>query len=132
MVDGVDAFVDGQSDVLAEPREWAPDDDVRVPGVVGSALTDLMVTSDEYARNGWKVVGEPKVVAQQVVRRDEATGSLVVRVCVDNSDVRVVEKDGSTVPNSAGGGRSLNVVTLFSADSEWVVQTQRVAARPDC
>lgn len=129
---GVDDFVRGHHDALSEPRDWAGNDDVHVPGVAGSALSDLLVTSEEYARNGWRVVGEPRVVAQQVVRRVDDVGGVVVRVCIDNSDVHVEEEDGTTVPHSSGRGRTLNVVTVSELDGEWVVTSQRVARRPDC
>ena len=100
-------------------------------GVTGAALAELRNTAAEYEDNGWQVRGTPKVLDEQVVRRVGGS-SLVVRACVDNSSVRVVDAAGKRVPNSSPAPRTLNVLTLVRKDDAWVVTEQRPALNPDC
>ena len=100
-------------------------------GATGAALAELRNTATEYEDNGWQVTGRSKVVDEQVVRRVGDT-SLVVRACVDNSSVRVVDAEGRPVPNSSPAPRTLNVLTLARQGDTWVVTEQRPARNPDC
>lgn len=127
---GVEEYVEDLGDVLADPsteEEVAPD------AVTGAALEDLRNQVAEYEASGWRVVGEPRVVRHRVVRYFDAPETAVVRACIDNSRVRVVDADGRTVPGSRPASpRSLNVLTLVKVDGEWAVAERRLATRPDC
>ena len=101
--------------------------------VTGAALEDLRNRVAEYENSGWRVVGEPTVARHRVVRYSTNPESAVVRVCIDNSDIRVVDAAGRTVPGSRPANpRSLNILTLVKVGGAWAVSEQRLATRPDC
>lgn len=128
--EGVTDYVADVGDVLADPSS---EEEVDLATVTGAALEDLRNQVIEYEASGWRVVGEPRVVRHRVVRYYEDPEVAVVRACVDNSAVRVVDAQGRTVPGSRSASpRSLNVFTLVRVDGRWAVGEQRLATRPDC
>lgn len=127
---GTDAYLDEADDALRSPDPEKPQ--TRYDNVTGAALETLLNTVAEYDKNGWRVVGKPKVVSQEVI--EESKKTLVVRACLDNSRVKVVDAEGAEVPNSRPANpRTLNILTLAKDKAgEWVVSDQRPAADPDC
>lgn len=124
-----DDYVDTVSDVLEQPDSSRK----TVPTVTGAALEQLLNTIAEYESSGWKVVGEPVIVRQRVVKYFDDPESAVVRACLDNSDVRVVDAQGRTVPGSVPADpRTLNLFTMVKKQGDWVISESRPAARPDC
>lgn len=124
-------FYDDQIDALADPKETPEPTDH--PHITADALEDLVNQVAEFQDNGWKMVGEPEVVWQRVVRRSTSPSGVIVRACVDNSDVRVMDRNGDEVPNSRPSTpRTLNVLTVVRKDGRWVVADQRIAQNPDC
>lgn len=128
--DGVEDYVADVGDVMKKPSS---DEDLDLDAVTGAALEELRNRVVEYETSGWRVVGEPTVVRHRVVRYRKDPESAVVRACLDNSDVRVVDSEGRTVPGSRPAKpRSLNILTLVKTGDGWAVSEQRLAARPDC
>ena len=126
---GTDAYLDEADDALRSPDPDQPP--TAYDKVTGPALEALLNTVAEYDQNGWRVVGRPRVVAEEVIRHDKDT--VVVRACLDNSKVKVLDSEDEVVPNSRPKvKKTLNVLTLTHAKGEWVVSDQRPAAKPDC
>lgn len=137
--DAVDDYADAVGDVLADPPpgDDSGDSDVALvvlDAVTGAALEELRNQAAEYEASGWRVVGRPRVVRHRVAAYYTDPERAVVRACLDNSKVRVVDADGRTVPGSRPvHPRTLNVLTVVKdADGDWVVTAQRPAARPNC
>lgn len=129
--DSADDYYDDRSDALEEPEDTPDADDH--PRVTGAALEDLFNQVAEFRHNGWRLDGEPEIVRQRVVRRTSNPDGVVVRVCVDNSDVRVLDRNGDEVANSRPSSpRTLNILTMVRDGDDWIVSDQRLAARPDC
>lgn len=128
--DGVEDYVEDVGDAMEQP---SADEDLDLDAVTGAALEELRNRVAEYETSGWRVVGQPRVVRHRVVRYRKDPESAVVRACLDNSDVRVVDSEGRTVPGSRPAEpRSLNILTLVRTGDGWAVSEQRLAARPDC
>lgn len=126
-----DDYLDEVKEKLGKPD--AERKVIEYSDVTGPALETLLNTESEYDQNGWRITGRAKVVSQQVVRRTTDPKGLVLRVCVDNSGVKVVDADGKRVPNSRPTNpRTLNVLTLVPREGAWVVADERPAANPDC
>lgn len=129
--DGTDDYFDDHTEALERPKKDPKPKDH--PHITGDALEDLFNQVAEFERNGWRMAGTPEIVRQRVVRRTSNPDGVVVRACVDNSDVRVVDRNGDEVPNSrASTPRTLNVLTLVPKGDSWVVTDQRLAPKPDC
>lgn len=128
--DGVEEYVADVGDVLADP---STEEEIDPAAVTGAALEALRNQVAEYEASGWRVVGEPRVVRHRVVRYYDDPEVAVVRACLDNSDVRVVDRAGKPVPGSRPASpRTLNVFTLVRVDDQWAVGEHRLATRPDC
>ncbi|MBE7323980.1 hypothetical protein IEQ44_04865 [Nocardioides sp. Y6] len=128
--EGVDEYVSQVGDALGSP---STEEELTLAAVTGAALEELRNRVAEYEASGWRVVGEPRVVRHRVVRYRKGPESVVVRACIDNSDVRVVDSEGQTVPGSLPAKpRTLNVLTLVRAGEGWAVSEQRLAPQPDC
>lgn len=122
-------FVDTMGDVLEEPDS----SEQVVPSVTGAALEELRNRIAEYEASGWRVVGEAVIVRQKVVQYVDDPESAVVRACVDNSRVRVIDAKGKTVPGSAPATpRTLNIFTMVKEKDAWVISESRLAPQPDC
>lgn len=128
--DGVTDYVSDVGDALADPTT---EDELTLDAVTGAALEELRNRVAEYQTSGWRVVGAPKVVRHRVVRYYDDPPIAVVRACIDNSRVRVVDADGAVVPGSRPAkARTLNILTLVEVDGSWAVGEQRLATKPDC
>lgn len=127
-----DDFIDKVGDELEKPD--AKKDLKTVPGVTGAALDELRNRVAEYDASGWRVLGEPVVVRQQVVQLLDDPERAVVHACLDNSKVRVVDADGKRVPNSKPAEpRTRNIITMVKTKKgAWIVADQRPASKPDC
>ena len=125
-------YYDDQTDILEDPGEDAPDPD-DFPHVTGDALAALVNQVAEFQHSGWRLAGEPEVVWQRVVRATTDPEGVVVRACVDNSDVRVLDRNGDEVPNSRPSTtRTLNILTVVRVGDDWKVSDHALARRPDC
>lgn len=128
--DAVEDYVVDTGAVLEEPTT---EEELTLETVTGAALEELRNRVAEYEASGWYVSGEPVVVRHRVVEYYEDPALAVVRACIDNSKVRVVDADGQTIPGSRPARpRTLNVLRLVQVSGDWVVAEQRPATRPDC
>ncbi|MFC6695020.1 hypothetical protein [Nocardioides daphniae] len=131
--EGSTDYYEALTDALGDPSRADTDDPEEFEGITGAALAELVNTLTEYEENGWRVEGEATVVDQEVVRATKDPDTVVVRACVDNSAIRIVDRNGDEVPNSRSPKpRTRNVLTLVRDGDSWVVAAQRPATRPNC
>ena len=98
------------------------------------ALSSVTTALAELQANHWRQVGKPHVVKQHVVSYDgtRRPPRMKLAVCVDTSDVKVVDKSGTTVPNSVNTDRTWNLYTLIKHSGEWLVADQSFPDDPSC
>ncbi|MFC3686881.1 hypothetical protein [Aquipuribacter hungaricus] len=102
-----------------------------VPAVAGPLLEELTTQLEEYDVNGWRQEGRTTVVSSEVLSQD-ATGQ-VLRVCVDSSDVRVVDEQGVLVqPTDGLRTRQAVQLTVQQTDGAWQVVRRDFPDDPDC
>ncbi|QCX26648.1 hypothetical protein [Nocardioides jishulii] len=130
---GSDTFFDTFGKVLGQPDGTDVESTAPLPGVTGAALEEMLNTAAEYQVNGWRIDGRPVVVRQDVVSATRDPDQVVVRACVDNSSVRVLDANGGEVPNSRPPRpRTRNILTLVREGDSWAVDAYRPAVRPNC
>ena len=125
------SYVDTVTSVLADPTRTTAERTSPGP-VTDHALAQLVNQATEYAANGWRVTGRPRVLSTTVVGRTRTPSTLTVDVCVDNSTVKVVDKRGVAVPGPASPARTRNLLTLVPRDGSWVISDQGFPDNPDC
>lgn len=131
--EGSDDYFATFGDVLGDPDATEVESTEALPGVSGAALEEMLNTATEYQVNGWRIAGRPVVVRQRVVSATQDPDQVVVRACIDNSAVRVLDARGDEVPNSRPPRpRTRNILTLVRDGDSWVVDGQRPAVRPNC
>ncbi len=122
------SYLTGSVGLLASP-ETKPGPH---PAIAGSALQSLLAMRSDYASKHYRVVGRPTIVTQQVIKRQKRPPRLVIAVCLDNSDVKVLDKNGKPVTTSAGPERVMNLMTLTRRNSRWVVTASALPDNPTC
>jgi hypothetical protein len=122
------AYLAGSLQILASPGTKVE----RHQAIAGSALQDLLAMRREYAANHYRVVGRPQVVSQKIIKRQTHPTRLVVAACLDNSDVKVLNKKGKRVVRSQGTERVMNLLTLTLTSGRWVVTRTTLPANPSC
>ncbi|MGC4110227.1 MAG: hypothetical protein QM747_07340 [Nocardioides sp.] len=122
------AYVVGSMRLLASPDSKATPE----TSIAGTALQSLLAMRREYASNHYRVVGRPEVVSQKVIKRQSDPERLVVAACLDNSAVKVLDKNGHRVKSSQGPQRVMNILTLTRRGGSWVVTGQDLPANPTC
>lgn len=128
---GVADYVTSVSDALADPE--AVDGAALSTDPQGTAHAQMLSLANEYAENGWRVEGRPRVVDVEVVDRTADPATLKVAVCIDNSTVTVLDSNGD--PAGLPGNRtdrSLNLLTLVPDGDDWVVREQTFPDDPSC
>ncbi len=102
--------------------------------VAGDARRAVLNSVAELHSNHWHQVGRPRLVSEHVLayHPHASPPRLTVAACLDTSDVRLVDRAGGTVPNSAVGYRSWNYLTLVRRGAGWVVTDQTFPDDPDC
>lgn len=123
------AYVAYYTDALSMPSKKLVRS--RIP-LTGSALRSLLTLRTEYASKHYRVVGKSKVVSDKVIRYRQKPTLLVVAVCLDNSSVRVVDRDGNRVLTSNGPERVWNLLRIVRKSGKLVVTEASIPSRPDC
>lgn len=122
------AYLVASGKVLADPRTKLD----HHSAVRGPAWQSLIAERTEFASKHYRVVGEPVVVSEKVVQRQLRPTQLVVAACLDNSRVRVLDRNGRTVPTPDASVRSLNLFTLERRAGHWFVVGSSFPSDPDC
>lgn len=124
--------VEVEARALAAPEE--PDRDQLAAVVAGAALGTIQNTAAEYATLGWTQRGVPEVVSTEVVglEEDAEPPTATVRVCLDFTDVDVVDSSGSSVLDPDAQQQVLQIWTLQLVDGRWVLVEQGFSAELSC
>lgn len=102
---------------------------------VGPAAEQMANLSDEYEREGWKQVGEPKVVGSPTSAPITIDGKSGLRVtaCLNDASVRVMGPNGRVVRPESQGKRVLNTFDLIEEpDAGWKVVATGFPSDPRC
>lgn len=120
----------GLNQALADPSVT-----VDLGGVAsGTALTDLGSEQLEFQQQGLHQVGSIEVASAEVTQDDPAAAppTLVVKVCLDRSAVRVLDANGKDVTNAAAQPRVLQIWTMQSVDGAWKLTDRTFADELAC
>ncbi len=101
----------------------------------GSYRAELEAQWLELEANGWSYTGAPAVTALEVLALEEdaepATAEL--RVCIDSSDVRLVDADGEPVGSPEGVvPEAAHLFSLVREDDTWRVTARTFPDDPTC
>lgn len=122
-----------------------PSDDTSAPGptepgpdlseiATGVMMDELLATASEFKAMGWTQSGTPMIVDVRVVREPTADEPLdaVIEVCLDNSDVQILDASGRDVRPTDTPLRSLNIFVLRLVDGTWLIAQRSFPDDPDC
>lgn len=100
----------------------------------GAVLDELEATRAEFDAMEWTQTGTPSIVDLRIVSppSDESPTDAVVEVCLDNSDVRILDSSGADVRTEGTPTRSLNIYTLRWTESRWLVAEHTFPDDPNC
>lgn len=121
----------------ADAIDGSPDESIGALGVDHTAIeavqAEFEATIAEFAANGWSQVGAPIIASVHIVTPPSRTSptEVLVAACIDNSDVRVVDRDGHDLRLSSPG-RSLNLYVLRFVEERWVPAEHTFPDDPDC
>jgi hypothetical protein len=128
-------YLSAVSNLLATPKSSANKKTraALTPGVVGAALVALDNQALELAQANEHLEGSPKVVSSVVTSRTTNPPAMTVSVCLDNADVRVVNKQGKKLPRDPNvPTRTRNILHLVQRNGTWVVADQSFPDNPNC
>lgn len=110
------------------------DADTLAATATGPALDAARASAAEFADNGWRQVGHPKLVDATVVfyRPDASPPRMRIVACVDSSAVDVVDASGESVRRGGYAARSRMRFDLVREHDDWLVQRQGFPDDPDC
>ncbi len=125
-------LVEVSSEVLAAPQDADPDQIFSV--AKGAALDSLTASVAEYSDRGWSQVGSPEVVATEVrsIAADATPPRAVLEVCLDYSNVDVVDDSGVSVVDAQAPRRVLNMFTMDYVEKRWVLVEQDLPVDTEC
>lgn len=118
--DLVEPFLDSLASALVEPENLDRDELVTVAS--GAALGAVDAQATEYALNGWTQVGSPEVLETRVASIDPDIDipTADVDICLDYSQVDVVDSQGDSILDPAASTRVAQTVTLEFTKGRWV------------
>jgi hypothetical protein len=100
----------------------------------GAALAEIEAQLLEFEVQGWSLKGEPRFEDVTVLTSDldGTPPTAAVSVCVDSTDVRLLQSDGSPVASVDGPRRAVNIYTLAFEDGAWRVLDHTFPDDPTC
>lgn len=130
---------------LVEIAVVPPLDEVDTEQALNSALADLVIDSYaeelhaqwlELTSQGWTLTGAPTVHSLEITALDDTSQPVTaeVLVCIDSSDVRVVDADGNVVGDpDAVMARAQHRFTMIQADDGiWRISSHAFPDVPEC
>lgn len=125
----IQAALDKTTDVVnaAKPIKTAK-------GIGKGYLAALNAQRQEFDTNHWKQVGAAKFSGLTVVESKPKASppTVVVEVCVDSSNVKVLDSKGVNLRAGNSNLRSLNLFTLQRRHGHWIVAGQSFPDNPTC
>lgn len=117
---------------LAVPTTTEQDSSV---AAIGPAAEQMANLEDEFEREGWKQVGEPKVVGTPTSApiTIDGTSGLRITACLNDASVKVIGPNGRVVRPESQGQRVLNTFDLIEdPDVGWKVVATGFPSDPRC
>ncbi|MCC2314576.1 hypothetical protein [Cellulomonas xiejunii] len=131
VADSVQAALAAAGVALAAP-EAAGDELATV--ATGDHLASLRADVEQFAAEGLTQAGQARVEAVEVVEQDVTATppTVTARLCIDSSEVQVLDENGTNLRGAGTPPRSLNVIRLVEEDGTWKVAHQAFADDPAC
>jgi hypothetical protein len=128
----VEPALEAQVEALTTPD--GASEDLLATVADGAALGAVRAQALEYVENGWTQVGAPRVVSAEVASVDaEADPPTVqVLVCLDHSDVDVLDAEGVSMVDASADARVLQLWTLEEQDGRWTLVQQGFTDETRC
>lgn len=127
----VEPFIAVSAEALTEPSDADLSPVVTV--AEGPARDELRALIDEFDANGWSQHGAPEVVSSRVVSVEEGSpAAIVMEVCLDHSDVEIVDDAGVSQVDETAPLRALNIFTLHQTDGRWAVYERTFPVVTEC
>lgn len=100
----------------------------------GTALEDLQIQVDELTTGGLVQVGAPTVVSSEITESDPDGDppTATVLVCLDYSDVDVVNASGESAKDDTAVQRVPTLLELVLEDGSWLVQNRTFPSEASC
>lgn len=130
---------------LVEIAVVPPLDEVDTEQALDSALVDVVIDSYaeelhaqwlELTSQGWTLTGAPTVQSLEITALDDNSQPVTaeVLVCIDSSDVRIVDADGNVVGDpEAVMARAQHRFTMIQADDGiWRISSHAFPDAPEC
>lgn len=92
----------------------------------GNVLDSIESAVLEYSQNGWTQVGTPSLVSAEVLDLEDGDDGPVARVevCLDHSEVDVLDGDGVSLIDRDSDMRARSILTMHFRDERWVATQQ--------
>lgn len=126
--DAIDHAFSRTAEVLAAPADTFDPGD----SLANTALEDLQATAEEWNLLGYTQEGKPEVSDVQVLKVGDTGTTMQVLACVDSSNVRVLDENGSEVSDEQAPTRSRFLFDLEFIDGKWKVTHQSFPENPEC
>lgn len=100
----------------------------------GTVLSSLEAMAVEFEHNGWSQEGSAVVASWEIVdeEMDADPPTMTIEVCVDSSDVRIVDDAGQQLRTPDAPQRSLNIYTAVKEAGQWRLSGHTFPDDPDC
>jgi cytoskeletal protein RodZ len=103
--------------------------------VTGDALAEVEAQQLEFESRGWSLTGSTRFEDVSVVEADLESDrpTATVSVCVDSSDVQLMDEDNSPVSTATDESRrAINLYSLAYTDGAWRVTSHTFPDDPQC
>lgn len=119
--DLVEPLIEAGAELLGAPDEFDPTGLDTV--AADTALAQARALAAEYAATGWRQVGTPVIDGVTVQEVDESSDPprVTLDVCLDQSEVDVVDSDGVSMVDPDAPKRAINTYVLELRAGAWVV-----------
>lgn len=100
--------------------------------LTGAALEEFENQRQEWEANGWYQENAATVDDVAILSTAPDGSSLTAQMCVDSSDLRVMDETGAEVRSSEAPQRSAMVFTFVLVEGRWLLSEQAFAEDPEC
>lgn len=120
--------------LASDPEGVQPDDTTLTSLATGAILNEIAADTQELEANGWTRTGVAKVDGVRIISNDPSANpaTAVVEVCVDSTDVRLLDVAGDVIGDPLATPRSLNIYSLVSEGGVWRVAARTFPDEPAC
>lgn len=133
------ALDEAQTEALAEDLLVAVSAALSAPetadvsnALTGAALEEFENQRQEWETNEWHQENAATVDGVEVLSTSSDGTSVTAQMCVDSSQLRVVDSAGTDVRSSDAPQRSAMVLTFVLVDGRWLLSEQTFAEDPSC